>query len=122
MKRALLAAALLACSVSFATGLEAQSLDPNAALKAYATRVMPRCQDAVVNFEPVKSRGPANFTAFVMTVRSTTDTYCGAQKYVLYSPKTSQVVIGQVIPLPSDPRPTNVRVSEEASRLLSKQV
>lgn len=117
MKRALLISSLLLCSAA----AQAQSLDPNAALKAYVTRVLPRCPDAKVTFEPVPPPTPLNFQVNVITIRSS-DQYCGSQKYVLYSPKSQQVLIGVVITLPRDKRPTNVRVSEEASRLLGKQV
>ncbi|MEO8379335.1 MAG: thioredoxin domain-containing protein [Acidobacteriota bacterium] len=117
MKRALLAFALLLCSAV----LQAQSLDPNATLKAYAAKVLPRCADATVTFEASTAPGPTNFQSNIMTVRSS-DQYCGTRKYVLYSPKSQAVLIGSVIELPKDNRPANVRISEEATRLLSKQV
>lgn len=121
MKRALFAAALFACSFSLSS--EGQNLvDTNAALKAYAIKVFPRCPDGSATFEPLKSRGPANFSTFILTVRSATDQYCGAQKYVLHSTKSQQVLVGTVIPLPADKRPANVRISEEATRLLGKTV
>lgn len=122
MRRALLAIALFVCFASSSTTVEAQSLDPNAALKAYAGKVVPRCPDATVTFEPMNTRGPANFSPFMMTIRSATDQYCGSQKHVLHSPRSQQVLIGTVIALPNDKRPTNVRISEEATRLLGKPV
>jgi protein-disulfide isomerase len=118
MKRALLAVTLLALPGL----LEAQSLDPNANLKAYAAKVVPRCPDATTKFDALRGPGPANFAMYVMEIRSTTDKYCGAQKYVLHSPKTQQVLIGQVLPLPADKRPTNVRVSEAGTTALGKPV
>lgn len=117
MKRALLTVTLLLCPAA----AQAQSLDPNAALKAYAAKVLPRCPDATVTFEALKPPAPANFVPYMLTLRSS-DQHCGSQKYVLYSPKSQQVLIGSVIPLPQDNRPTSFRVSEEATRLLGKQV
>lgn len=117
MKRALLALSLVVA----ASAAQAQSLDPYANLKSYAAKVLPRCPGGTITVEPVNSAGPANFTPYVLTQRST-DQYCGTQKYLLYSSKSQQVVIGSVIPLPNDQRPIATRISEEATRLLGKQV
>jgi protein-disulfide isomerase len=115
MKRALLALSLLAC-----TAAHAQRLDPLQPLKAYANKVLPRCPDGVLTLEPVDG-GPKNFVTYVATVRSS-DQYCGSQKYVLHSMKSGQVVIGSVIPLPADDRPAGTRITEQAVKMLSKQV
>ena len=115
MKRVLLAVTLLAC-----TAAHAQRLDPTAPLKAYASKVLPRCPDGAVTVEPVQG-GPANFQTFVVSLRSA-DKYCGSQKYMLYAPKSGQVVVGTVIPLAADGRPANVRVTEKSTELLKKQV
>jgi protein-disulfide isomerase len=115
MKRALLAISLLVC-----TAAHAQRLDPNAPLKSYAARVLPQCPGGILTLEPTGS-GPANFSAFVVTVRST-DQYCGGQKYLLFSPKTQQVLIGTVIPLPDNGKPTNVRVGETAAEMLKQKL
>jgi protein-disulfide isomerase len=115
MKRALLAVSLLVC-----TAAHAQRLDPNAALKNYATKLLPRCPGGTLTLEPVEG-GPANFSAFVAQVRSS-DKYCGTQKYLLHSPKTQQIVIGSVIPLPMDGRPTHERIASQASEALGKKV
>jgi protein-disulfide isomerase len=115
MKRALLALSLLLC-----TAAHAQRLDSNAALRTYAEKVLPRCPDGVVSVEPVQG-GPANFTAYVVQVRSS-DKYCGTQKYLLHSAKTQQVVIGSVIPVEPDGRPAAIRLTEQATKLLGHQV
>ena len=112
MKRALLALTLLT-----AVAAQAQSRDPFATLKNYAAKVLPRCPGGTLTLEPVNSAGPANFSTYVVTLRSS-DQYCGTQKYLLHSAKSQQVVVGSVIPLPNDQRPIQTRVSEEASRLL----
>ena len=116
MKRALIAITLLVCSAA-----SAQSVDPNASLKAFTLKLMPRCPGGTLTFDAMTVAGQANFKPFVATLRST-DQYCSSQKQVLYSPKTQQVLVGSVIPLPADKRPTAVRITEEATRLIGKQV
>jgi protein-disulfide isomerase len=115
MKRALLALSLLV-----AVSSHAQRLDQTAPLRDYASKVLPRCPGGVLTLEKADG-GPANFTAYVARVRSA-DQYCGSQKYLLHSPKTQQVVIGAVIPLEADSRPTHVRITTKATELLGKQV
>ena len=114
MKRALLALSLLVC-----TAAHAQRLDPTATLKDYAARVLPRCPGGVITLEPVDG-GPANFTTYVVQVRSS-DQYCGTQKYLLHSAKTHQVVIGSVVPLPPDTRPAATRIAEQSTQMLGTQ-
>lgn len=116
MKRALLAVSLLVCT----SAAHAQRIDSNAVLKNYAAKMLPRCPGGTLTLEQVDG-GPANFTAYVAQVRST-DKYCGTQKYLLHSPKSQQVLIGSVIPLPVDGRPTHERVAKHASEALGKQV
>ena len=116
MKRVLFAIALLASSVA-----QAQSLDPYANLKSYAAKVLPRCPGSSLTIEPLDATGPANFKSYVVTLKSS-DQSCGSRKYLLHSPKSQQVLIGAVIQLPNDKRPTSERVSEEATRLLGKPV
>jgi protein-disulfide isomerase len=117
MKRALLALSLLA----FTVAAQAQRLDQTAALREYAGKVLPRCPGGVLTLEPVAGAGPANFTAYVATVRST-DKYCGTQKYLLHSSKSQQVVIGSVIPVENDGRPVHLRIADKATELLGKKV
>ena len=117
MKRALLALsiALLVSSAAFG-----QARDPYATVRNYAAKVLPKCPGGVLTLEPAGG-GPKNFSVFKVTLRST-DQYCGAQKFLLYSPTTQQVLIGSVIELPKNGKPTNVRVAEEATRILTKQM
>ncbi|HYO78585.1 MAG TPA: thioredoxin domain-containing protein [Thermoanaerobaculia bacterium] len=115
MKRALLALTLFVSATA-----HAQRIDATAPLRNYAAKVLPRCPGGVLTLEPVQG-GPANFTAYSASIRST-DQYCGTQKYLLHSPKTQQVVIGSVIPLPADNRPAAVRVTEYATQMLKKEV
>jgi len=111
MKRALLALTLIACAAA-----EAQSLDPYAPLKTYASKVLPRCSNGVLTIEPTGA-GPANFNVYIVKLL-TDDQYCGTQRYLLHSPKTGQIFIGTVISLPNDSRPVAARVSEQATEML----
>src|SRR5215212_5899462 len=122
MKRAQLFVSLLCLFVSAAA--QAQRLpaavDQNSALRDYAMKVLPRCSNGVVTLEPVEG-GPVNFKSYVATVRSD-DKYCGTQKYLLYSPKTQQILIGSIIPVPTDGRATAIRLTEKSTELLGKAV
>jgi protein-disulfide isomerase len=117
MKRALLAFSI---AILVASTVSAQSRDPYANLKSYAARVLPRCPNGTITLEPLNA-AVKNFSAFQITLRSS-DKYCGAQKYLLFSPTTQQVLIGSVIELPPSNKPINTRVAEEASRILKKQM
>ena len=124
MKRALLLTLIL--SSLLATGAaQAQRLpsaaDQNAALRDYASRVLPRCPGGVVTVEPVQGGGPMNFNAYVATVR-TEDKYCGTQKYILHSPKTQQVLIGSVVAVEKDGRTIAERLTSKTTELLGKKV
>ena len=114
MKRALLALILVAASSLHAQ----QRIDPNVALRDYAAKVLPQCPGGALTLESLGAVGPTNFNAYLVTLRSS-DKYCGSQKYLLHSTKTQQVLVGTIIPLPADGRPTNVRVSEKATELLN---
>jgi protein-disulfide isomerase len=117
MKRALLTLSIFLLS----TTADAQRLDPVAPMKAYAAKALPRCPAGTLTVEPVGAAGPANFSVYVATVRSS-DQYCGAQKYLLHSPKTQQTLLGAVIPLAADNRPAQARITETASKLLGHPV
>lgn len=109
-------ATLLVCSSALA---QSKVVDPTATLKSYAAKMLPRCPGGVLTLEPINEQGPAGFRAYAVTLRSA-DQYCGTQKFLLHSPKSGQVLIGTVIPLPADARPAAQRVSSKASELLQK--
>ena len=111
--------ALALVSLTFASTLAAQSSD--AALRNYVTRAMPRCAGATLEMEPVAQQGPTGFQIYRATLNST-DQYCGANKYFLYSPATQQTIMGTVIALPKDTRPVHVRVAEQAGKLLKTTI
>jgi hypothetical protein len=103
------------------TPITAQDVPPPTTLKAWAESALPRCPDGVLTLEPVEAIGPARFSAFVVTLRST-DAFCGSQKYLLYSRATQQVVMGSVIPLPDDNRPVAARVNAHAGEILKQKL
>ena len=115
MKRALLTVSLLVC-----TAAHAQRLDPNATLRDYAAKVLPRCPGGVLTLERIDG-GPANFNTYAVQIKSS-DQYCGTSKYLLHSPKTQQIVIGSVVPLSADARPVAQRITETTTKMLEKQV
>jgi protein-disulfide isomerase len=120
LHRALLGAALAASAfLSFTAG--AQSVDPNAPLRAYAEKVLPRCPDGTVIVEPQSGAAPSGFAIYTVTVRSS-DQYCGTRKYLIYSKTSQQVVIGAIIQVPKDSRPVATRIAEEAGSRLGQQV
>jgi protein-disulfide isomerase len=120
MKKTILTlATLLLCSTAFAQGKIAA--DSTAALRNYAAKMLPRCPGGTLTLEPINEQGPAGFRAYAATLRSS-DQYCGTQKFLLHSPKSGQVLMGSVIPLPADARPAVQRISATASELLKKQL
>ncbi len=121
MKRALLAISLLLCSAAAQAQRLPSAADQIATLREYAGKVLPRCPAGVLTVEPVQGGGPANFNAYVASVRSD-DKYCGTQKYLLYSPKTQQVLIGSVIPVENDGRLIGQRLTDKATELLGKKM
>lgn len=117
MKRSLLFLAMLfVCAAS----MQAQMVDQLAPLKSYAARSLSRCPDGVLTMEPVQG-GPQNFVAYAVKITSS-DQYCGTQKYLIHSPKTQQILIGAVVAVQPDGRPLATRLGDEASRLMGNKV
>ena len=107
-------AALLSIPVVAAT--------PNmAALEAYAKNALPRCPDTTVTVTPLSAPAPAGFMDFEVDATGK-DPSCSTKKHLLYSPSSGQVIIGNVVTLPSDPRPLNPRLSDYASQVMKKDV
>jgi len=106
-----------------ALGAAAVALSAHAAdlttLTNYAKRALPKCADSVVKLELLPQQGPLGFQPYELTQKSS-DTTCGAQKLLLYSPATRQVLIGTIFALPMDSRPVDQRVAEQASTLLKQ--
>ena len=106
-----------------ALGVAAMAVSATAAdmtaLTNYAKRALPKCPDAVVHLEALPQQGPAGFQAFELTQKSS-DSSCGAQKVLLYSPTTRQILLGTIFALPMDSRPVDQRVADQASQLLKQ--
>ena len=116
MKRLLLGlAALAACSLS--PSLHADQ----AALRKWVERALPTCPGSAVTLERMETRGPSNFAVYRMK-QTSTDQYCGSQKYLLYSAMSGQAVMGSIIALPNDSRSANARIAEQAAKLLKAPV
>lgn len=116
MKRTVLLLTLLLSSTAFA-----QQADPTSPLKNWAAKMLPRCAGGTITLERIPDPVPANFHVYGLTLRST-DEYCGSRKFLLHSPKTQQLLLGTVIPLPVDSRPANVRIAAETGTLLKTQI
>jgi len=115
MKKMLLAISM----VSFA--LAAHAAD-NAALTRWATKALMKCPDSKVTIEQIDPPlVPTNFLVFTVT-QTSSDKTCGGQKYLLFSPSTQQILMGTIIPLPADPRPADVRITEVSTQMLKSDV
>lgn len=92
-----------------------------AALRAYVTKSLAKCPEGKLSIEPVNHPGPAGFIPFAVT-QTSSDSACGKQTYVLYSPTTNQVLMGSVFALPLDDRSVEQRVGETTSALLKQNL
>ncbi len=113
--RKLLVAAIAAFLPILATAAPAEL----AALKDYATRALPRCPDQKITLELQEKESPIGFMPYLLT-QTSSDSSCGRQTALLYSPTTRQILIGAVLELPMDTRSVDVRVSERAMEALKQ--
>jgi protein-disulfide isomerase len=90
-----------------------------AALKAYAVHALTKCPEAKITIERTDRDGPLGFEAYLVT-QTSSDSACGKQTTLLYSPTTKQILLGSVFDLPSDARNVDVRVAERAMELLKQ--
>ncbi|HXG57820.1 MAG TPA: thioredoxin domain-containing protein [Thermoanaerobaculia bacterium] len=91
------------------------------ALRDYAKRAVARCPDATIQLTPIPEGGPRNFAVYDLRIGSS-DENCRSRRILLHSPVTQQVLIGTVVLLPQDNRPVQVRVAEQASQMLNRNV
>jgi len=94
----------------------AQMSDVNA-IKTYTVSALPKCPDAKVTLERVDKQGPTGFQVFGVTLTSS-DKTCGKQTYLLYSPASHTILMGNAFALPLDARPAEVRIAERTTELL----
>jgi protein-disulfide isomerase len=90
-----------------------------ATLKAYAAQSLSKCPDQKLTIERVDKEGPIGFIAYLVT-QTSSDSSCGRQTTLLYSPLTQQTLLGTVIDLPGDARNVDVRVAERAMEVLKQ--
>ncbi len=100
--------------------LVAQST-PSATLTTYVQQALPLCPGQSFKIEPVLQPGPAGFDVYQVT-QTSSDQYCGSQKYLLVSPRTKQTVLGTIIRLPQDTRPVHLRVADHATNILKTPI
>ena len=94
-----------------------------AALETYVKRALPLCPDSTTTITPITGRPlPSGFVAYDVTVTAKDAAACNTKKSLIYSPSSGQIILGNVIPLPSDPRPLNARLSDYASQVLKKEI
>lgn len=108
---------LIAIAAIFAAPILSAAPVTTAALLRYAQHASSQCPAQSFKIEPITQPGPAGFDVFKIT-QASSDEYCGAQKYLLVSPRSGQTLFGTVIRLPNDPRPVHIRIAEHAGTLL----
>jgi protein-disulfide isomerase len=117
MRRPLLLFLLNLLPLSASAALPAQI----AALKSYAAKALTRCADNKITLEPINRIGPAGFEPYVLT-QTSSDTTCGRQTFLLHSPSTNQIVIGNIFPLPLDDIPVEKHIAEATSQAVKAPV
>lgn len=90
-----------------------------ASLKTYATQSLARCPDQKLTIERVDKESPLGFIPYLVT-QTSSDSTCGRQTTLLYSPQTRQILMGSVFDLPTDMRSVDVRVAERAMEVLKQ--
>ncbi len=91
-------------------------------LEQYARKALPQCPGETFHVDPITTQeGPAGFEIF-RVVQTSSDEYCGSQKYLAVSPRTGQTLLGSVIKLPQDARPVYVRLAEFATGVLKAPI
>lgn len=109
--------------IAVAVLVAAPSLFPapvtTAQLTKYAEHAFAQCPAQAFKIEQVAQQGPAGFDTYKVT-QTSSDEYCGSQKYLMVSPKSGQILLGTIIRLPDDPRPVHIRVAEHASNILKQ--
>jgi protein-disulfide isomerase len=91
------------------------------ALESYAKAALPLCPDTKVTVAPTNAAAPAGFVDYEVTATGK-DPACNAKKHLLYSPASNQIILGNVVPLPADPRPLQARLSDYATQVMKKDI
>lgn len=104
-------------SLFVTASLAASPAVDTAKLKAYAAKSLARCADMTLTLQRLDEPGPAGFVKFALT-QTSSDPTCGKKTNLLYSPSTDQVLIGTILPLPSDSRSVEVRATQAVTERL----
>lgn len=90
-------------------------------LISYVRKSLSNCPGNSVKLETSSDPAPAGFTRYRAT-QSSSDPRCGRRADVLVHGATGSVMVGDVFPLPADPRPLEARIADLTGRILRKQV
>ncbi len=94
---------------------------PTATITKYVEQAFPLCPAQTFKIEAMMQAGPAGFDVY-QVAQTSSDQYCGSQKYLLVSPRTKQTILGTVIRLPQDSRPVHLRVADHATNILKTPI
>jgi hypothetical protein len=115
MKSALMATAVALLPLC-ATAQMAPTLD--VALKNFAARSLAQCPESRITVDPLGvNGGPTGFSIYNLTQESS-DSSCQRKTYLLFSPRTSQILIGTIFTLDQDGRTLPERIASKASTAL----
>lgn len=90
-------------------------------LISYVRKSLSNCPGNSVKVETATDPAPAGFTRY-RAIQTSSDPRCGRRADVLVHDATKSVMVGDVFPLPADPRPLEARVADLTGRILRKQV
>jgi len=90
-----------------------------AALQSYVAKALARCPAAQLTVNPVNQAGPAGFVAFEVT-QTSSDPQCGRHTYLLFSPASNQVLLGNILGLPMDSRTAEARIADTLGQILKE--
>ena len=112
--------AFLVSSLTTVSLLAAPPIDV-AAIKAYASKALPRCADPKLALTRLEEPAPTGFVKFRLELTSS-DSTCGRATNLLYSPSSGQVLIGNILPLPADSRSVEIRTAQAVTERLNVPV
>ncbi|MEA2239466.1 MAG: hypothetical protein QOC81_4190 [Thermoanaerobaculia bacterium] len=119
MKRALMATAL--AFLPFCASAQ-MALPLNVSLKNFASRSLAQCPEARITLEPLNvNGGPTGFSIYTLKQESS-DSSCQRQTYLLFSPATSQILIGTIFTLDQNDKSVAERIADKAGAALNSKV
>lgn len=91
------------------------------ALRSWAAKALASCPDSTIALDPIEEPGPSGFLIYRLTEKSS-DSSCGREAFLLFSPGSGQIIIGNVLALPFDNRSADVRVADTISSLMHQNM